>query len=528
MGMLWIGRRRDSVYGWFLASAVSWTISSLSYYVQDHHMGFWDWQRLVFGGLDWFAIFGTLTVHRMLGIRRPRLERALLGVAALVPVVLWSLPVSSFQLVSGVLHAVALGLVVLSLASCARDLRRLPRTEIATLAFCLALCLVFGLHDYLVHFELVPLHRPFMLQFAGPVILLSFGAMLTTRFVREYRRAENLNAELEERVREKHGELEANFERMRELERAHVLALERARLMREVHDGIGGQLVSTLAMVESGPVPGHEVAEALRTALDEMRLVVQSLDPLVDDLPTLLGVVRVRLEPRLAAQGLRFEWAVRDLPPMPELGRDGFLHVLRIVQEAITNVVKHAKARVITVTTGLRDDAAGRRGVFLEVRDDGVGAARPGPGGRGFANMRQRADEIGAELVIRDAEPGTRVELWLPLTAQLSAAHLQPRTPRRASDSSCGRCCVGRPCARRSRAARRSRRLKPLEMNCSTSSSRCVSRFSPGCGAQVDAPGGRLQRRSRWRAIDGLIGEPPATSSSSERPTYSTVPSFNR
>jgi signal transduction histidine kinase len=305
--------------------------------------------------------------------------------------------------------------VVFSLASCVRDLRRLPRTEIATLALCLILCLAFGLHDYLVHFAFVGVSRPLMLQFAGPVILLSFGALLTTRFVREYRRAENLNAELEERVRAKHGELEANFERMRELEREHVLALERARLMREVHDGIGGQLVSTLAMVEGGPVAGRDVADALRVALDEMRLVVQSLDPLVDDLPTLLGVVRARLEPRLATQGLRFEWAVRDLPPMPELGRDGFLHVLRIVQEAITNVVKHAKARVITVSTGLRDDAAGRSGVFLEVRDDGVGAAAPSPSGRGIANMRQRADEIGARLVIGDAEPGTRVELWLPL-----------------------------------------------------------------------------------------------------------------
>jgi signal transduction histidine kinase len=415
IGVLWLGRRHEPVYGWFLIASICWTVYSLTFHLQERGVGFWTWQRLIFMSADLFAVAGAFTVYRMLGVRKPKLEGLLLGYAAAVPLALWLTPVRYFDATSGTLHGLALLTVTISFATCARDLRRLPRTEVATLAFCLALCFGFGLHDYLVHFEVVPLRRPFLLQFVGPVILAAFGAMLTTRFVREYRRAENLNAELEKRVDEKHRELESNFERMRELERSHVLALERARLMREVHDGIGGQLVSTLAMVETGHVASRDVADALRGALDEMRLVVQSLDPLVDDLPTLLGVVRARVEPRLAAQGLRFEWAVCDLPPMPELGRDGFLHVLRIVQEAITNVVKHAKARVITVRTGLRDGADGRRGVYLEVADDGIGSVGPRIGGRGVANMRQRADEIGARLSIRAGNPGTRVELWLPL-----------------------------------------------------------------------------------------------------------------
>jgi hypothetical protein len=82
--------------------------------------------------------------------------------------------------------------------------------------------------------------------------LLMLTVVLTQRFLATFRRATNLNIELEERVQEKHAELEINFERMRDLEEIRVVAIERERIMREMHDGVGGHLVSILAMVEKG------------------------------------------------------------------------------------------------------------------------------------------------------------------------------------------------------------------------------------------------------------------------------------
>lgn len=182
--------------------------------------------------------------------------------------------------------------------------------------------------------------------------------------------------------------------------------------MRELHDGLGANLVGALALVEDGG-SREEIAEALRDAIDEMRLVIDSLEPAADDLPTLLGMMRTRIEPRLFRQGLRFEWAVSDLP-RATLPADGLLHVLRILQEAVTNVRKHARARVVTVSTGERRGADGRDGLWISVADDGAGIPPDAPPGRGHANMRYRAAQLGGALAIRPASPGTVVELWIP------------------------------------------------------------------------------------------------------------------
>jgi signal transduction histidine kinase len=185
--------------------------------------------------------------------------------------------------------------------------------------------------------------------------------------------------------------------------------------MRELHDGLGASLVSALALVEDG-ASSDEVAEALRDAIDEMRLVIDSLEPAADDVPTLLGMMRTRVEPRLVRRGLRFEWAVSDLP-RAALSSQDLIHVLRILQEAMTNVWKHARARVVTVSTAEARDAEGRPGIRVTVADDGAGISPGARPGRGLANMRYRAERLGGVLDVRPATPGTVVELWMPIAA---------------------------------------------------------------------------------------------------------------
>ena len=86
------------------------------------------------------------------------------------------------------------------------------------------------------------------------------------------------------------------------------------------------------------------------------------------------------------------------------------LHILRILQEAFTNVVKHAGATSIQVETGL--DPEGKH-VYIQVRDNGTGFSGERIG-RGIASMRDRAKIIGARLDIQPSAAGTTVNLLLP------------------------------------------------------------------------------------------------------------------
>jgi signal transduction histidine kinase len=134
-----------------------------------------------------------------------------------------------------------------------------------------------------------------------------------------------------------------------------------------------------------------------------------------------LGNLRYRLEPRLTAAGISLDWAVQDLPPLEYLDPENVRSVLRIVQEAFTNTLKHAKAKRITLSTSV--DYARNR-VLVRVTDDGVGVgvaagvanAKNGQSGRGMENMRSRALKLGGELETARLETGgTCINLYLPI-----------------------------------------------------------------------------------------------------------------
>jgi signal transduction histidine kinase len=242
-------------------------------------------------------------------------------------------------------------------------------------------------------------------------LLAVMAWIVTRRFVRSIDESERLNRELEDRVATKHAELERQHARTRELEREQAVVQERARLMSDMHDGIGAQLISTLSLVEHGEASKYQVAAALRECIDDLRLAIDSLEPTDGELAPVLGGLRYRLEPRLRAQGIALDWQVQDLPKLACLTPQNVLHVLRILQEAFTNVLKHAQARRIRVATAV--DAGC---VAIEVSDDGRGFdGAPSERGHGLDNMHRRAKAIGGKLRIGPSAVGTTLSLSLPV-----------------------------------------------------------------------------------------------------------------
>jgi len=202
-------------------------------------------------------------------------------------------------------------------------------------------------------------------------------------------------------------------ERLR-IEKQKLLLIERERLTREMHDGLGGQLVSALSMIERGQADPDDVAETLRRAIDDVRIVIDSLDSDTADLPTSLGMLRARLEPLLRRNGVELRWTVDEIPDLDAFPPEAALHVLRIIQEAVMNSLRHAGAdRIEMKLTSLGGKP---RRLHVSIRDDGRGLSTPTPlGGRGLKNMKARAKELGAVLRIDGSRSGTKVDLTLPL-----------------------------------------------------------------------------------------------------------------
>jgi signal transduction histidine kinase len=209
-----------------------------------------------------------------------------------------------------------------------------------------------------------------------------------------------------------------------ELEQREAVAAERSRIARELHDVIAHSVaVMTVQagaaeeMLKQDPAralePVRAVQETGRQALAEMKRLVGILregdhelglepQPGVADLERLVAHVR---EAGLAVD-LRVEGKPRPLP----IGVD--LSAYRVVQEALTNALKHAQASSAVVVLRYRDDD-----LSIEITDDGVGASSAGSG-HGLAGMRERIAVFGGRF---DAGPGERggfaVRALLPLQA---------------------------------------------------------------------------------------------------------------
>jgi signal transduction histidine kinase len=387
-----IGRAELQDSRWLALGLMIWSWGSADVFVRHIPMPMRIWEWSIGVAPLWAVVCFGMGFHRTLGLVRPRHEAVLVAIASFVSAgILVVSPVYGFAgTVTAGAIAVTMGVYLITVL-----VRIQPHDDVLFRRRFLvpaAAGIFFGLHDVLGIATRHPLFGLFLSPYIPAVALVTSGWALLGRLVDAHREAIALNRELERRVEEKGRELEDNYARLASLERDRAVAEERARLMRDVHDGVGGQLVSTLALVEAGETATEAVAESIRGALEDLRLVIDSLEPTEDDLLSVLASVRSRLEPRLARHGLRFAWQVTDLPAVQGFGPDMALQAMRIVQEAVTNVVKHAAARTVTVRTGESPTDDGRPASSSVVDDGGGarharatgehGAAGGGPGGR--------------------------------------------------------------------------------------------------------------------------------------------------
>ena len=211
-------------------------------------------------------------------------------------------------------------------------------------------------------------------------------------------------------VTEREREVRAGLEALRRSEREAMLLEERSRITSDIHDGIGGQLRGLIVRARSGKLAGQTLVAGLEESLNDLRLVVESLEQGEASLPNVIGAFRSRIEPRCDAAGVELDWRIEDIEPAPVLGPSHTLQIYRILQEAGANALAHGKPGRLQV--GLRRNADGAVEIWIE--DDGAGfdpgAVKPG---RGLANMRLRAGRLGAELTVAGLAKGTRITLTL-------------------------------------------------------------------------------------------------------------------
>lgn len=204
---------------------------------------------------------------------------------------------------------------------------------------------------------------------------------------------------------------------------------ERQRIARELHDELGGVLTGISAYLsvlgerrrQGGEVPDPLLGEAAalaQNAIDTMRRVITDLRPSVLDQLGLWAALEWQFDQFGKRSGLDCSCAIEPAAAVT-LDAERSIVLFRIVQEALTNVQRHAQAARVA----LRVQRAGA-GLVLTVEDDGKGVPESGPGegSWGILGMQERSRSVGGELaVLPRTGGGTLVRLRLPLEEACNA-----------------------------------------------------------------------------------------------------------
>lgn len=412
--LVWLFRRKEPEYLFLALASVIWFANDYQFFATvsppNEHL---------FAVASDFAIYPAMVASLgfcLLYLKDPHSWKIIIG-SSVIGIGLWllfwhgAIDNGGFYLLS---HAV-------NLAVCGKILFRLRRSspiEHWLTVLILAGLTVGDIHD-MGRFKGIDWWEGlgfYMQPFTGFVFCGAFLLYFGRRAVIAFSSLENVNRDLEKRISLARRELVESEEARHNLEVERALERERERLMREVHDGIGSNLVTALAIAEQERQPGTTV-RTLRRAISDLKLTVDSLEPVNGDIVLLLANFRHRLEPDLRRAGITIRWEVKPCRNLLWLDPGSALHVLRVFQEAASNAISHSGAK--TLALGCREEErVGRWGVMVFVSDNGRGfdASTLGDHGKGLASMRTRIGSLDGEFICSSVKgEGTTVSVWLPL-----------------------------------------------------------------------------------------------------------------
>jgi len=233
--------------------------------------------------------------------------------------------------------------------------------------------------------------------------------------------AEEARSDLERQVLEQDASLLRSSQLLRHQERLIAIDAERQRLLRDMHDGVGGVLTHLLLDVRENRLTEPEIEQGLQFAVDDLRNMASAIDAGNEPIDEALAMFRERMAGRLVRSGIALDYRCMLPIPAPSLDVRRLLSLYRLLQEGIANAVRHASATRIDLAVTLGDDGV----ILVILSDDGMGfepasAIGAAGEGRGLANMRRRADQMGGRIEIESA-PGRGTQLTLAIPTVVAA-----------------------------------------------------------------------------------------------------------
>ena len=426
--VVWTLRRNTpagAAYGWFGLMALTWLAYLTTYLAYTQ----WPWpdalarSRFSMVALVGYVLSACLFTLRFGGQRLPRTERMLWALAALGAGTAVFVPDDVAGLWFGRVWQGAMWVFMFNCLQFQWHAWR-PRPEgRKQLHMLLALCWLAVMA--LTVTTLIPgvdrwnVARNWA-AFSGLLVISLVMLLLGAQLMQRVRSVERFNRALEQGVSEARAQLAQALAREHTRALEHTRLQERIQLAHDLHDGLGGSLIRSMALVEQAPqpLPNERVLSLLKMLRDDLRQVIDQGSSAGAQVPATpvqwAAPLRHRFTRILDEMGVTSLW---DMPPHWQ-GRPSALQCLgltRLVEEALSNTIKHSRARQVRVQCTQPQGGA----LCLRIEDDGVGfdveAVRHAGLSVGMRSMMARAERIGGTLEVVSSSAGTKLTVKLAL-----------------------------------------------------------------------------------------------------------------
>ena len=426
--VVWTLRRNTpagAAYGWFGLMALTWLAYLTTYLAYTQ----WPWpdalarSRFSMVALVGYVLSACLFTLRFGGQRLPRTERMLWALAALGAGTAVFVPDDVAGLWFGRVWQGVMWVFMLNCLQFQWHAWR-PRPEgRKQLHMLLALCWLAVMA--LTVTTLIPgvdrwnVARNWA-AFSGLLVISLVMLLLGAQLMQRVRSVERFNRALEQGVAEARAQLAQALAREHTRALEHTRLQERIQLAHDLHDGLGGSLIRSMALVEQAPqpLPNERVLSLLKMLRDDLRQVIDQGSSAGAQVPATpvqwAAPLRHRFTRILDEMGVTSLW---DMPPHWQ-GRPSALQCLgltRLVEEALSNTIKHSRARQVRVQCTQPQGGA----LCLRIEDDGVGfdveAVRHAGLSVGMRSMMARAERIGGALEVVSSSAGTKLTVKLAL-----------------------------------------------------------------------------------------------------------------
>lgn len=413
--LIWLFRRQETAFGWFAFGCLFWVLF-IFLMLKTETAPFAN--TLIMAKLSsilqlLYVMCFCLYTWRFANKTFRLAERLLWGCAIIMTLLIGIAPYSHL---SWLLPTVFIYVVSLFFVNCMfypYIAWQSKQIEQYILAGCLTLFCVLGIYQFFVGEWKI---NSFIARPIAPIVALFIATSLALRLSRNIKKVEQFNQTLEQNIQQVKHELSTSLNKQHQLELKNTRLQERIHLAHDLHDSLGGALVRSMIMVDQSKVTltNQQFLSMLKLLRDDLRQVIDSGSSngaKVPDTPALWGAsIRRRFSQLFDEIDINSHWSFTAHWQF-QLTAFECLTLLRVAEEALTNIIKHSQAKNVRVALYYTDTPQ----LVLEIEDDGIGfdieMVKQSGISVGLRSMQIRLEKIQANISIQSQSGKTLIQV---------------------------------------------------------------------------------------------------------------------